>query len=154
MKKIEEILKTKDVDAVREYIEECQTEYYMSDDDVVYKDFKYGISGYDKLTDALELDEGRDILINEMIDRELFLDVITIFKTNTYDLYFARMEQYGYADDDAVVYRLAFCKDVKRLLEDCKEFAKDNDFIKERNDHIGKPTVGGGYIARIKKNSK
>ena len=67
-----------------------------------------------------------------MIDRINYLDIITIFKTNIKDLYFSRIEQYGYADEDAVVYRLAFCNNINDLLNDCKEFSKKHDFIKER----------------------
>ena len=113
----------------------------MSDEDFVYKDFLYGIDNYDKLICALELDEGRDILKNEMIDREKFMDCVTIFKTNMYDLYFVRIEQYGYADDDAVVYRLVLCKDIDKIMNTSKEFAEKKDLIKGRNDSIGKKTI-------------
>lgn len=145
MKELEKVLKEKDIAGIRDYIEECQTEYYMSDEDTIYKDFKYGINEYDKLVAALELDEGTDMITHEMVDRKSFMDVITIFKTNTYDLYFARIEQYGYADDDAVVYRLAFSKNPKKLFNECKKLAAENDFIKDRNDFIGKKTIGNGH---------
>ena len=42
------------------------------------------------------------------------------------------MEQYGYADEDAVVYRISFTNDLDNLLEECKEYMKNNDFIKMR----------------------
>lgn len=153
MKELEEILKKEDIIGIKNYIEECQTNYYIGDEESIYKNFMYGIDEYDKLVAALEFDEGRDIIANEIIDRKAFMDVISIFKTGFYDLYFVRMEQYGYADDDAVVYRLAFSKDTKKLLTDCKNFCAEHDFIKNRNDLIGKPTVGNGHINKCKKSN-
>ena len=50
-----------------------------------------------------------------------------------------------YADDDAVVYRLAFSKNPKKLFNECKKLAAENDFIKDRNDFIGKKTIGNGH---------
>ena len=44
------------------------------------------------------------------------------------------MEQYGYADEDAVVYRLAFADSEKTVSTDCKKYMEDNDFIKDRKN--------------------
>jgi hypothetical protein len=154
MEALEEMLKKEDIMHIKDYIEECQTDYYIGEEESVYKDFMYGIDEYDKLVTALELDEGTNMIVNEMVDRKSFMDVISIFKTGFYDLYFVRMEQYGYADDDAVVYRLAFTKDTKKLLDDCKSFAAEHDFIKDRNDLIGKKTVGNGHISGYTKNNQ
>ena len=133
MDQLEEKLKQESIPGIVEYLKECQTNYYISGKNKIYKDFLYGIDEYDKLVKSIDLDEN-NLVLNEMIDREKFLDVISIFKTGIYNLYFVRMEQYGYADEDAVVYRLAFVQDIKELFTDCKDYMEKSDFIKDRDE--------------------
>lgn len=95
-----------------------------------YVDFLFGIEEYDKLIE--ELDTEKELIRQEMIDRINFMDIISIYKTKIENLYFIRMEQYGYADEDAVVYRICFTDNIDKTLEECKEYMKNNDFIKKR----------------------
>ena len=95
-----------------------------------YIDFPFGIEEYDKLVQ--ELDTEKELTKQEMIDRINFMDIISIYKTKINNLYFIRMEQYGYADEDAVVYRICYINNIDNTLEDCKEYMKNNDFIKMR----------------------
>lgn len=92
-------------------------------------DYPFGIDDYDEIIKSLGVDE---LIIQEIIDRIKFQDIISIYKTNKENLFFIRMEQYGYADEDAVIYRICFTKDIDKMLENCKEFMKNNDFIKMR----------------------
>lgn len=135
MNKIVELLKKTKISDIRNYLNEEHKDFINNKKDLKYIDFMYGIDNYDKLVAVLEIDEEKNLLVNEMIDRINFLDIISIFKTNIPNLYFTRIEQYGYADEDAVVYRLAFCNDKKLLLEKCKEYASTNDFIKNRKNN-------------------
>ena len=96
-----------------------------------YIDFPFGIEEYDKLVQ--ELDTEKELIKQEMIDRMNFMDIISIYKTKIEKLYFIRMEQYGYADEDAVIYRICYTNNIEKQLEDCKEYMKNNDFIKMRN---------------------
>ena len=95
-----------------------------------YVDFLFGIEEYDKLVQ--ELDTEKELIKQEMIDRMNFMDIISIYKTKIEKLYFIRMEQYGYADEDAVVYRICFTDDINKALEECKEYMKNHDLIKMR----------------------
>ena len=95
-----------------------------------YIDFLFGIDEYDKIIE--ELDTEKELLNQEMVDRKTFMDIISIYKTKIENLYFIRMEQYGYADEDAVVYRISFTNDLDNLLEECKEYMKNKDYIKMR----------------------
>lgn len=134
MNELKEKLKIESLQEIRNYLKECHKKYINNKEKTIYIDFLYGIDEYDKLIEILELDEERDLLINEMVDRVNYLDIISIFKTNIPDLYFSRIEQYAYADEDAVVYRLAFIKNKNKLLKESKEYAKGHDFIKERKN--------------------
>lgn len=90
-------------------------------------DYPFGIDDYDEVIKLLDVDE---LIIQEIIDRIKFQDIISVYKTSKENLFFIRMEQYGYADEDAVIYRICFTKDIDKTIEECKEYMKKHDFIK------------------------
>ena len=96
-----------------------------------YKDFLFGIENYDEIINELGVEE---LIDQEIIDRVNFSDIISIYKTKIENLFFIRMEQYGYADEDAVIYRICFTNDINKTLENCKEYMKKHDFIKMREN--------------------
>ena len=92
-----------------------------------YIDYPFGIDDYDEVIKLLDVEE---LLNQEIIDRIKFQDIISVYKTSKENLFFIRMEQYGYADEDAVIYRICFTKDIDKTIEECKEYMKKHDFIK------------------------
>lgn len=92
-----------------------------------FEDFLFGIENYDETIKELGVEE---LIIQEIIDRIKFQDIISVYKTSKENLFFIRMEQYGYADEDAVIYRICFTKDIDKTIEECKEYMKKHDFIK------------------------
>ena len=92
-----------------------------------YTDYPFGIDDYDEIIKTLGVDE---LIVQEIIDRIKFQDIISIYKTNKENLFFIRMEQYGYADEDAVIYRICFTDNMDKTIEDCKKYMKQHDFIK------------------------
>ena len=122
MDKLEEYLKTETNEYIKEYLKNQKEENYI--------DFKFKVEEYDKLEEILE----PIFLDQDMIDRKNIMDVITIYETSIENIYFIRMEQYGYADEDAVVYRVCYTKEIKKQIEKSKEHMKNNDFIKMRNN--------------------
>lgn len=96
-----------------------------------YTDFLFGIDNYDEIIEALKVDE---LIEQEIIDRINFSDIISIYETKIKNLFFIRMEQYGYADEDAVIYRICFTNSITKTLENCKEYMKKHDFIRMREN--------------------
>ena len=96
-----------------------------------FEDFLFGIENYDETIKELGVEE---LLNQEIIDRINFSDIISIYKTKINNLFFIRMEQYGYADEDAVIYRICFTNDIDKTLENCKEYMRKHDFIKMREN--------------------
>ena len=105
-------------------------EQFLKNPKEEYIDYKFEIEDYDKIIEKLEPIQ----IDQEIIDRQKFMDIITTHETNIENLYFIRMEQYGYADEDAVIYRICYTNNLEKQLEKCKEYMKNNDFIKMRNN--------------------
>lgn len=111
-------------------IEELKNTFIKAEKET-YKDFLFGIDNYDEVINTLEINE---LITQEIIDRINFSDIISIYKTKIENLFFIRMEQYGYADEDAVIYRICFTNNIDKTLENCKEYMKKHDFIKMREN--------------------
>ena len=136
MTELEQLLNNGDKEQVEEYLNAFLFEFYNSDKPYLYQDYYYGIEGYDLLAVTLGLDNPKSLVYSEIIDREAFQDIIQVYSTTMDGLYFIRMEQYGYADEDALIYRIVASFDFTNTIEDCKEFMANNDFIKGRNNNI------------------
>lgn len=134
MERIKKMLFERKKEELKKLFEDLEYEFYTDILNQNHIDFYYGIEQYDILMEVLGKPDKSAPLIREMIDRNRFLDDLQIFQTNIEVLYFIRMEQYGYADEDAVVYRLIFTYDINSEAEECLKFMREHDFIKDRNN--------------------
>ena len=134
MERIKKMLFERKKEELKTLFEDLEYEFYTDILNQNYIDFYYGIEQYDILMEVLGEPDKSAPVIREMIDRNRFLDDLQIFQTNIEVLYFIRMEQYGYADEDAVVYRLIFTYNINNEVEECLKFMREHDFIKDRNE--------------------
>ena len=133
MNRIKEILNTSNTEMLSRTLEDLEFEFYT--DELVNRsvDFEFGIEKYDLLMSALGYPDNSAPLIREMVDRNRFMDDLQIFSTKIDNLYFVRMEQYGYADEDAVIYRLLFSYNIEDEIQNLLLYMSERDFIKTRN---------------------
>lgn len=133
MDRIKKILNHGDKELLLRTLEDLQFEFYTDELTVDYIDFEFGIEKYDLLMSVLGNPDENAPVVREMVDRNKFMDDLQIFSTAISNLYFVRMEQYGYADEDAVIYRLQFSYTIDDEVQSLLKYMSEHDFIKTRN---------------------
>ena len=56
---------------------------------------------------------------------------INIYKTNVYNLYFVRKEQFGLRDEDAAINELVFTDNLENLIEEAKQELLNRYLVKD-----------------------
>lgn len=109
-----------DYDEIRDYLLEKELEFYNNDlkDIVLYSGFS--IPNYNKLMDILEIDDLDPPVFSDIFTDEIMVNSINVYKTNVYNLYFIRKEQFGLRDEDAAINELIFTNDLEKLIESAK----------------------------------
>lgn len=109
-----------DYDEIRDYLLEKELEFYNNDlkDIVLYSGFS--IPNYNKLMDILEIDDLDPPVFSDIFTDEIMVNSINVYKTNVYNLYFIRKEQFGLRDEDAAINELIFTDDLEKLIESAK----------------------------------
>lgn len=108
-----EILKKGDSEEIKRFIEDEQFEFYTNDCKTREIDLGYSVPNYDVLMKAIECDDSGDAIINESFGDELYFKILTIFKTGIISAYFARVEEYGPADRDAMQCSIIVTDDIE-----------------------------------------
>ena len=119
-----------DYDEIKDYLLEKELEFYNNDlkDLVLYSGF---IPNYNKLMDILEIDDLEPPIFSDIFTDEIMVNNINIYKTNVYNLYFVRKEQFGLRDEDAAINELVFTDNLENLIEEAKQELLNRYLVKD-----------------------
>lgn len=125
-----------DYDEIKDYLLEKELEFYNNDlkDLVLYSGFS--IPNYNKLMDILEIDDLEPPIFSDIFTDEIMVNNINIYKTNVYNLYFVRKEQFGLRDEDTAINELVFTDNLENLIEEAKQELLNRYLVKDL--HLGK----------------
>lgn len=135
-KKILDLLNKCDYDEIKDFLLEKELEFYNNDlkDLVLYSGFS--IPNYNKLMDILEINDLEPPIFSDIFTDEIMVNSINIYKTNVYNLYFIRKEQFGLRDEDAAINELIFTDNLENLIEKAKQELLNRYLVKDL--HLGK----------------
>lgn len=125
-----------DYDEIKDYLLEKELEFYNNDlkDLVLYSGFS--VPNYNKLMDILEINDLEPPTFSDIFTDEIMVNSINIYKTNVYNLYFIRKEQFGLRDEDAAINELIFTDNQENLIEKAKQELLNRYLVKDL--HLGK----------------
>ena len=125
-----------DYDEIKDYLLEKELEFYNNDlkDLVLYSGFS--IPNYNKLMDILEINDLEPPIFSDIFTDEIMVNNINVYKTNVYNLYFVRKEQFGLRDEDAAINELVFTDNLENLIEEAKQELLNRYLLKDL--HLGK----------------
>lgn len=120
-----------DYDDIKDYLLEKELEFYENDlnDIVIYSGFN--IPNYNKLMDILEIDDLEPPVFSDIFTDEIVVNSINVYKTNVYNLYFIRKEQFGLRDEDAAISELVFTDDLEKLIKSAKNELLNRYLVKD-----------------------
>ena len=135
-KKILDLLNKCDYDEIKDFLLEKELEFYNNDlkDLILYSGFS--IPNYNKLMDILEINDLEPPIFSDIFTDEIMVNSINVYKTNVYNLYFIRKEQFGLRDEDAAINELIFTDDLENLIKKAKQELLNRYLVKDL--HIGK----------------
>lgn len=125
-----------DYDEIKDFLLEKELEFYNNDlkDLVLYSGFS--IPNYNKLMDILEINDLEPPIFSDIFTDEIMVNSINVYKTNVYNLYFIRKEQFGLRDEDAAINELIFTDNLEKLIEKAKQELLNRYLVKDL--HLGK----------------
>ena len=134
--KILDLLNKCDYDKIKDYLLEKELEFYNNDlkDLVLY--FGFSVPNYNKLMDILEINDLDPPVFSDIFTDEIMVNNINIYKTNVYNLYFIRKEQFGLRDEDAAINELIFTDNLENLIKKAKQELLNRYLVKDL--HLGK----------------
>ena len=103
-------------EGIKDYILEKELQFYENDMVDIVLSLGFSIPNYNKLMDILDINDNDSPIYSEIFTDEVLVNSISIYKTNTYNLYFVRKEQFGLRDEDAVVSELIFTDNIERII--------------------------------------
>ena len=120
-----------DYDDIKDCLLEKELEFYENDlnDIVIYSGFN--IPNYNKLMDILEIDDLEPPVFSDIFTDEIVVNSINVYKTNVYNLYFIRKEQFGLRDEDAAISELVFTDDLEKLIKSAKNELLNRYLVKD-----------------------
>lgn len=135
-KKILDLLNKCDYDEIKDFLLEKELEFYNNDlkNLVLYSGFS--IPNYNKLMDILEINDLEPPIFSDIFTDEIMVNSINVYKTNVYNLYFIRKEQFGLRDEDAAINELIFTDNLENLIEKAKQELLNRYLVKDL--HLGK----------------
>ena len=134
--KILDLLNKCDYDEIKDFLLKKELEFYNNDlkDLVLYSGFS--VPNYNKLMDILEINDLDPPVFSDIFTDEIMVNSINIYKTNVYNLYFIRKEQFGLRDEDAAINELIFTDNLENLIEKAKQELLNRYLVKDL--HLGK----------------
>ena len=110
------ILNTCNYEEVKDFILEKELQFYENDMVDIVLSLGFSIPNYNKLMDILDINDNDSPIYSEIFTDEVLVNSISIYKTNVYNLYFVRKEQFGLRDEDAVISDLVFTNNIERII--------------------------------------
>ncbi len=125
-----------DYDEIKDFLLEKELEFYNNNlkNLVLYSGFS--IPNYNKLMDILEINDLEPPIFSDIFTDEIMVNSINVYKTNVYNLYFIRKEQFGLRDEDAAINELIFTDDLENLIKKAKQELLNRYLVKDL--HLGK----------------
>ena len=135
-KKILDLLNKCDYDEIKDFLLEKELEFYNNDlkDLILYSGFS--VPNCNKLMDILEINDFEPPIFSDIFTDEIMVNSINVYKTNVYNLYFIRKEQFGLRDEDAAINELIFTDDLENLIKKAKQELLNRYLVKDL--HLGK----------------
>ena len=110
------LLNTCNYEEVKDFILEKELQFYENDMVDIVLSLGFSIPNYNKLMDILDINDNDSPIYSEIFTDEVLVNSISIYKTNVYNLYFVRKEQFGLRDEDAVISDLVFTNNIERII--------------------------------------
>lgn len=129
------VLKEGNCDEIKNAIEDEQYEFYSSDAESKKINLGYSIPNYDILMNVLKCDDLGEPVINETFGDETYLKILTIYQTENIGVYFARIEEYGPADIDAMKCYIIITNDINEEAKKMINEYENKSVIKEQKEN-------------------
>ena len=128
------ILEDGNAEKIKEEIDDEEFKFY--DEYCKTKKIKLGFSipNFDILMKILEYNDSGEPIINETFADETNFKVLTIYDTKKSEIYFARIEEYGARDEDAMMCFLIFTNNIKSDAKNLMKEYQTKSIIKLRDD--------------------
>ena len=110
------LLNTCNYEEIKDYILEKELQFYENDMVDIVLSLGFNIPNYNKLMEILDINDNDSPIYSEIFTDEVLVNSISIYKTNVYNLYFVRKEQFGLRDEDAVISDLVFTNNIERII--------------------------------------
>ena len=111
------LLNSCNYEEIKDYILEKELQFYENDMVDIVLSLGFTIPNYNKLMEILEINDNDSPIYSEIFTDEVLVNSISIYKTNVYNLYFVRKEQFGLRDEDAVISDLVFTNNIERIID-------------------------------------
>lgn len=125
-----------DYDEIKDFLLEKELEFYNNDLKNLVLYSRFSIPNYNKLMDILEINDLEPPIFSDIFTDEIMVNSINVYKTNVYNLYFIRKEQFGLRDEDAAINELIFTDDLENLIKKAKQELLNRYLVKDL--HLGK----------------
>ena len=117
-----DILEKGNAEEIKSYLYNAELEFYSSDLERKIIDLGFSIPNYNTLMEILGCNDSGNPAINETFGDEAFYKIITIYATKSIGIYFARLEEFGAKDEDAMKCFIIITNDIdketKRIIEE------------------------------------
>lgn len=133
-----DILKKGNSEDIRNAIEEEQFNYYATDCKTRRIDLGFSVPNYDILMKALECNDSGSPVLTETYGDELYQKMLAIYPTEIISAYFARLEEFGPRDEDAMHCFIIVTDDIEAEAKEIIDEYSRKSVIKERNDALKK----------------
>lgn len=120
-----------DYDEIKDFLLEKELEFYNNDLKNLVLYSRFSIPNYNKLMDILEINDLEPPIFSDIFTDEIMVNNINVYKTNVYNLYFIRKEQFGLRDEDAAINELIFTDNLVNLIEEAKQELLNRYLVKD-----------------------
>ena len=128
------LLSNGNIEEIKSFIYDEELDFYSSDVDSKVIDLGFSIPNYNILMEILGCNDSGNPVINETFGDEAFYKILTIYDTKSIGIYFARLEEFGAKDEDAMKCFLIITNDIgkeaKRMID---EYQKKSIIIERDN---------------------
>lgn len=128
------LLSNGNAEEIKSFLYDEELDFYSSDTDSKSIDLGFSIPNYSILMETLGCNDSGNPVINETFGDETFYKILTIYDTKSIGIYFARLEEFGAKDEDAMKCFIIITNDIKKeTLRIIEEYEKKSIILERDN---------------------
>ena len=128
-----DILEKGNIEEIKSFLYDEELSFYSSEIDSKIIDLGFSVPNYNMLMEILGCNDSGNPEINETFGDEAFYKIITIYNTKSIGIYFARLEEFGARDEDAMKCFIIITNDIEKETKKIIEEYDKKSIILERD---------------------